>query len=99
MKRKVHRRSRDRGVALVVTLSLMILLTILAVGLLSLSTVSLRSSAVGEAEARASANARMAVMLAIGEVQKNAGDDRRITADASILTKASQAHLVGTWSS
>jgi len=33
---------RPRGFALVVTLSLMILLTILAVGLLSLSSVTLR---------------------------------------------------------
>ncbi len=83
-----------------VTLSLMILLTVIAVGLLSLSAISLRSSASGEASARAYANARMAVILAIGELQKEAGDDRRITADASILAKsAPQPNLVGVWSS
>ena len=39
------------GFALVVTLSLMILLTIIAVGLLTLSSISLRSSSQGEAAA------------------------------------------------
>jgi hypothetical protein len=83
-----------------VTLSLMILLTVIAVGLLSLSAVSLRSSDRGEARARAEANARMAVILAIGELQNEAGDDRRITADASILgASAAQPQLVGVWSS
>ena len=92
--------SRNRGFALVVTLSLMILLTIIAVGLLSLSAISLRSAASGEASARAYANARLAVMLAVGELQKEAGDDRRITADASILSAtAPQPSLTGVWSS
>ena len=99
MKPSVISKSRSRGFALVVTLSLMILLTVIAVGLLSLSTISLRSTSAGEADARAFMNARLAVMLAIGELQKEAGDDRRITADASIATTTGQAHLVGTWSS
>lgn len=99
MNPRLPKKPRNRGFALIVTLSLMILLTVIAVGLLSLSAISLRTSASGEAEARAYANARMAVVMAIGELQKEAGDDRRITADASISPKASQPHLVGTWSS
>jgi hypothetical protein len=84
----------------VVTLSLMILLTVIAVGLLSLSAISLRSSSNGEASARAFANARLAVMLAVGELQKEAGDDRRITANASILSETGpQPNLTGVWSS
>ena len=91
---------RNRGFALVVTLSLMILLTVIAVGLLSLSTISLRSSVSTEASARAYANARLAVLLAVGELQKEAGDDRRITADASILAESTpQPNLTGVWSS
>ncbi len=100
MKVVVQNQPETRGFALVVTLSLMILLTIIAVGLLSLSAISLRSSSGGEASARAFANARLAVMLALGELQKETGDDRRITANASILSKsAPQPGLVGVWSS
>ncbi len=64
------------GFALVVTLSLMVLLTLLAVGLLSLSAVALRGSSQGEAMALARGNARLAMMLALGELQKHAGPDR-----------------------
>lgn len=100
MKPTAKKKSRNRGFALVVTLSLMILLTVVAVGLLSLSAISLRSSASGEASARAYANARMAVIMAIGELQKEAGDDRRIMANASILSEsAPQPGLMGVWSS
>jgi hypothetical protein len=99
MKPKIRRKLPARGFALIVTLSLMILLTVIAVGLLSLSSISLRSATAGDADARAFANARLAVLMAIGELQKEAGDDRRITADASILSKTNQPHLVGTWTS
>lgn len=68
------------GFALVVTLSLMILLTIIAVGLLTLSSISLRSSSQGESGAAARANARLALMLAIGDLQKEMGPDSRISA-------------------
>lgn len=80
---------RKRGFALVVTLSLMILLTVIAVGLLSLSAVSLRSSGTASAQAIAQANARLAMMIAIGELQKHAGADQRVTGRADILDPAS----------
>ena len=70
----------ERGFALIVTLSLMILLTILAVGLLSLSTISLRSSSRTDAQCQAQANARMALMLAVGQLQREMGPDSRISA-------------------
>ena len=91
---------RQRGFALIVTLSLMILLTVIAVGLLSLSSISLRSSAQGGAMATAQANARLALMLAIGDLQKNAGPDQRITAPGGILDeKAAHPNWIGVWDS
>ncbi|MCX6864993.1 MAG: hypothetical protein NTV46_02000, partial [Verrucomicrobia bacterium] len=67
-----------RGFALVVTLSLMILLTVLAVGLLSLSAITLRTVEREAAAAVARANARVALMIALGELQTQLGPDRRI---------------------
>lgn len=74
-----------KGFALVVTLSLMILLTIIAVGLLTLSTISLRSTAQGSALAEARSNARLALMIALGELQKEMGPDMRISSESALL--------------
>ena len=68
-----------------VTLSLMVLLVILALGLLSLSTVTLRSGSVSSAKQDAESNARMALNIALGQLQAAAGPDQRITARAEIL--------------
>ena len=105
----LHRISiAKRGFALVITLALMILLTVIAVGLLTLSSVSLRASSQANAMAIAQSNARMALMLAIGELQKQLGPDRRISAQAAILdtdpaTEAvegvSNPHYLGVWDS
>ena len=75
---------RPDGFALLATLTLMVLLIVLAVGLLSLSAVTLRSAGASVAQATARANARLALMLAIGELQKELGPDQRITAPASL---------------
>lgn len=77
---------REPGFALVVTLSLMVLLTIVAVGLLSLATVSLRSSSQASAVQEARANARVALMLAIGDLQKQLGPDTRVSATADQIS-------------
>ena len=103
----INRRARrHNGFALIATLSLMILLTILAVGLLSLSAISLRSSSQGTAQSEARANARLALMIAIGELQKQMGPDQRISANGGILgdpassaTSVKHPHWTGVWDS
>jgi hypothetical protein len=75
---------------LVVTISLMILLALLGVGMLSLSTVSLRSSSQATARAEARANARLSLIIALGELQQAMGPDRRISARAGTLAQHPQ---------
>jgi hypothetical protein len=86
------------GFALVITLSLMVLLAVLVTGLLGLSSIALRSGGRGELAAQARANARMALMIAIGELQKQAGPDTRVTARADILDKKNPP-VLGVWKS
>lgn len=80
-------KQHQRGFALIATLMLLILLVVLAVGLLSLSSVTLRSANQGAAQAEARANARMGLMIAIGELQKSLGPDTRISAHAALLAR------------
>lgn len=99
-KRHLHRRLSarpQRGFALVISLTLMVLLTVLAIGLLTLSTISLRASSQGEAMQIARSNARMGLILAIGQLQKSAGPDQRITAPARIAEDTAPAWLGGVW--
>ena len=85
----------------------MALLVMVALGMLSLSTVEVRSSQNTKAMAEAQANARMALMIAIGELQKQMGPDQRISANADILSvndsgtdvSVANPHWVGVWDS
>lgn len=92
-----------RGFALIATILLMVLLAIITVGTLSLSVVTLRTSNQDSAQARARANARMALMIAIGELQKQMGPDQRISANSDIIDPASSNilhhHWTGAWDS
>jgi hypothetical protein len=96
-----------RGFALVVTLSLVVLLALLSVGLLSLSAVSLRSSSDGLAIQEARANARLGLVIALGELQRSLGPDRRVSATAAVLddtpespeiTGVKHPHWTAVWS-
>ena len=96
------------GFALVITLALMVLLVIVAVGLLSLSSISLRTTGQSAARAEAAANARLALMLALGDLQKLLGPDQNITAPSGIfdadpespeMSGLNHPHLTGVWRS
>ena len=100
---QVAKNWHPRGFALVVTLSLMILLTVIAVSLLSMSSVSMRKTNGEQPMAAARANAKLGLDLALDELQKAAGPDQRITAAADILSGSNTAkdgrkRWVGVWS-
>lgn len=81
------------GFAIIVTLTLMILLAILCVALIGLSSIVLRTNSQTSTQATARANARMALLIAIGDLQKSLGDDRKVTATADIAGKSDGASL------
>ncbi len=92
--------SGNGGFALIATLVLMSLLVMLLVGLLSLSAVSLRTSSQDSTQIEAQANARLGLMMALGELQKHAGPDVAVTVPSDIVDAApAKSHLTGVWKS
>ncbi|MBK1855311.1 hypothetical protein JO972_10105 [Verrucomicrobiaceae bacterium 5K15] len=81
-----------QGFALIATISVMVLLVMIALAMLSLSTIELRQESQAAHKQTAQANARMALMKALGDLQKYAGADQRVTATASILSDSVATH-------
>lgn len=84
----------------------MVLILVLATGVLQLSALSLRTSDRNQMMATARANAKVSLMLAIGQLQRELGPDRRISAPAGILDESpdspeadgvAQPHFTGVW--
>jgi len=84
---------------LVVTISLMVLVMIISVGVLSLSAIAMRAGKAASAQQEARANARLALLLAIGNLQQGAGPDQRITAPAAHVDPNAPRALTGVWRS
>ena len=91
------RRRRKQGFSLVATMLMLSLLMVLALGMTTLSSVSLRNSVRERDVSRARANARLALQIAIGELQQLAGPDRRVTASSSLSENSERPHLTGVW--
>ena len=91
---------RERGFALIATISVMVLLVMIALAMLSLSSIELRQTGNISHQQKAKANARLALMIAIGDLQKYAGADQRVTARGDIVEDAvpEKAHWTGVWS-
>ncbi|WP_193213153.1 pilus assembly PilX family protein [Luteolibacter marinus] len=93
------RQGFENGFSLVITLMMMVMLSILAVGLLSLASIQTRTSSVMNDRFRAQANARLALQLAIARLQSDLGPDQRVTATAEIVGSKSHPRWVGVWRS
>ena len=74
-----------RGFALVLALALMSLVFLLVVTLITYVGAELRLTELRKQKVLAAGNARMGLMVAIGELQKHAGLDTRLTGTASYL--------------
>lgn len=89
--------TREGGFALIATLSITALLTLLVLALLSLSTQVGRTHAQWKSATVAQANARLSMLLALGELQRLAGDDRRATAAADLKMAPDSTHASRFW--
>ena len=87
------------GFALVTTILMTGLLAIIVIATLSLSSITLRTAERESYHAIAKANARMALMIAIGRLQTEAGPDQRITATADIKGISANPQWMGVWKS
>ena len=96
----LQRRGPAKGFTLVICLVLMVPVVILAVSLMTLAGVELRKVSNLHPAATARANARLALMQAIGQLQRTMGPDQRVSATADILRKeVTQPRWTGVWKS
>lgn len=93
VKRKKH------GFALVASLTLMMLLAILAVGIMATADTQSRISAQTILQAQARQQALLGLDAAIGELQVALGPDCRVTASSGISDKCGSRHVLGVWDS
>ncbi|MGE9268342.1 MAG: hypothetical protein ACQKBY_09615 [Verrucomicrobiales bacterium] len=86
------------GFALIVCISLLLLMAVILVGFLSFGAAAVRSATHQSAESVAKANARMALMVAIGQLQKEAGPDQRVTASGGLAAEGTSGEgWTGAW--
>lgn len=85
------------GFALVATLTTLMLLAVVVLGMISLSTIELRNANLANHERHAKANARLALEHAIGQLQMAMGPDRRVSASSALVSADGQRHWTGVW--
>ncbi len=96
IKRKKH------GFALIASLTLMMLLTLLAVGILAMASSQNRIAMQTALQSEARQQALVGLDAAIGELQMALGPDRRVTASSAIVSEEEGSvaqHILGVWDS
>jgi hypothetical protein len=91
----------SRGFALLITITLVAFLVLILVGLASFTRVETSVADNAQSLAQARQNALTALNIAVGELQRAAGPDQRVTATADILTStdATKGRWTGVWDS
>lgn len=85
MKPPLSNKTQNTGFALVIALSLMAFVLLLLLSIVTLVQVETRSSATQVQLMQARSNARLGIFVALGELQKYAGRDQSISAQAALL--------------
>ena len=93
VKRKKH------GFALIASLTLMMLLALLAVGIMATASSQSRISAQTILQAQARQQALVGLDAALGELQVALGPDCRVTANSGISEKCGSRYILGVWDS
>ena len=91
------RRDHRSGFALVIALSLMAFVLLLILSMSLLVQVETSNAARSLDQLRANEAARLALMMALGDLQKHAGPDQRVTARAEILGDANVLPETRNW--
>jgi hypothetical protein len=94
MKIYLPKHRHEHGFTLIITISMLVLLVLVSIALLSLSSVTIRTTSRGDAQSIARANARMALMMAIGDLQKQMGPDMRISAEAALFDQNKETEVI-----
>lgn len=87
----------EAGFALVIALGLMAFVLTLLMSMTLLIQVETRTSSDALAQLKARESARLALMIAIGELQKHGGPDQRVSARAEILGGGNYANTARFW--
>ncbi len=98
LRRQVHTR---RGFALVASLTLMMLLGLIAVGILAVASSQNRVAAQSILQDEARQQALMGLHAAISDLQMELGPDQRVSASSGILSASNDMpqHILGVWDS
>lgn len=93
------RAADQRGFALLITITLLAFLVLVLVSLASLTRVETQVASNSKGISLARQNALFSLNLSLGQLQKHAGPDDRLTARAEITPAgpASQPYLTGVW--
>ena len=90
---KCPQRPSQGGFALVIALSLMAFVLLLLLSITTLVQVESRSAQIQMHRMEAEQSALLGLQLALGELQKTAGPDQRVTATASVLGNSTNPSL------